>query len=39
MEKLCRKCAPKASPRPPFSLSKQPKTALACKNFLKKKIF
>ena len=34
MEKSCRKCAPKASPRPLFYFGKQPKTATACKKFL-----
>ena len=33
MEKSCRKCAPKASPRSPFNFAKQPKTAIACKKF------
>ena len=33
MEKSCRKCAPKASPRPLFYFGKQPKTAIACKKF------
>ena len=33
MEKSCRKCAPKASPRPLFYFGKQPKTATACKKF------
>ena len=31
MEKSCRKCTPKASPRPLFYFGKQPKTAIACK--------
>ena len=35
----CRKCAPNASPRPLFYFGTQPKTAIACKNFLKNKIF
>ena len=30
MEKSCRVCAPKASPRPFFNFGKQPKTAIAC---------
>ena len=30
MEKLCRKCALKASPRPLFYFGKQPKTDIAC---------
>ena len=33
MEKPCRKCASKASYRPPFYFGKQPKTAIACKEF------
>ena len=33
MEKWCRKCAPKGSPRPFFYFYKQPKTAIACKKF------
>ena len=33
MGKSCRKCASKASPRPLFYFGK---TAIACKNFLKK---
>ena len=33
MEKPCRKCALKASPRPLFDFDKQPKTAIACKKF------
>ena len=28
MEKSCRKCAPKARPRPLFYFGKQPKTAI-----------
>ena len=36
MEKSCRKCAPKASPRPLFYFGKQPKTAIACKKFFQK---
>ena len=31
MEKSCRKCAPKASPRPLFNFGKYPKTAIARK--------
>ena len=31
MEKSCRKCVPKAIPRPPFYFGKQHKTAIACK--------
>ena len=33
MKKSFRQCAPKASPIPLFYFSKQPKTAIACKNF------
>ena len=33
MKKSCRKCAPKASPRPLFYFGKQHKTAIACKKF------
>ena len=33
MKKSCGKCAPKASPRPPFNFGKLPKTAIACKKF------
>ena len=33
MEKSCRKCAPKTSPRPPFYFGKQSKTAIGCKKF------
>ena len=36
MEKSCRKCAPKASPRPLFNFGKQPKTAVAWKKLFKK---
>ena len=39
MEKSCRKCAPKASPRPLFNFGKQPKTALHEKNSFKNKKF
>ena len=39
MEKSCSKCAPKASPRFLFYFGKQPKTAIACKNFFENKIF
>ena len=36
MEKSCRKCAPKAGPRPFFDFGTLPKTAIACKKlFLK----
>ena len=35
MEKSYKKFAPKGSPRPLFYFSKQPKTAIACKKFLK----
>ena len=34
MEKPCRKCGPKASPRPLFYFGKQPKTAIACKKII-----
>ena len=37
MERPCQKCAPKASPRRFFYFGKQPKTAIACKNFFQKK--
>ena len=30
MEKSCRKCKPKASPRPLFDFGEKPKTATAC---------
>ena len=33
MEKSCKKCAPKGSPRPLFSFDEQPKAAIACKKF------
>ena len=36
MEKSCRKCAPKATPRPLFYFGKQPKTAIVCKKFFQK---
>ena len=36
MEKSCRKCAPKTSPRPLFYFGKQPKTAIACKKLFEK---
>ena len=36
MEKSCRRCAPKASPRTLFNFGKQPKTAIACKKFFQK---
>ena len=42
MEKLCRKCAPKASPRPLFNFGKRPKTPimrLCMKLFYKIKYF
>ena len=36
IEKSCRKCAAKASPRPRYNFGKNPKTAIACKKlFLK----
>ena len=31
--KSCRKCAPKASPRPLYNFGQQPKTAIACQKF------
>ena len=31
MEKSCKKCAPKAGPRPFFYFCKQPETVIACK--------
>ena len=36
MQKPCRKCAPKASPRPLFNFGKQPKTVIECKEFFYK---
>ena len=39
MEKSCRKCVPKASPRSLFDFGKQPKTAIACKKLFLKKLF
>ena len=36
MEKLYRKCAPKASPRPIFNFCKKPKTAIAYKKLFYK---
>ena len=39
MEKSCRKCAIKASPRPLFNFDKYPKTAIACKKFFRNKMF
>ena len=36
MERSCRKCTPKASPRSLFDFAKKPKTAIACKNFFLK---
>ena len=38
MGKPCRKCVPKASFIPLFYFGKQPKTAIACKNFFKNDI-
>ena len=36
MEKSCRKCAPKGSPRPLFNFGEKPKTPIPCKKiFLK----
>ena len=41
MEKLCRKCAPKASPRPLFNFGNRPNQNSHCmqENFFKNKIF
>ena len=40
MEKLCRKCAPKATPRPFFNFGKKLKTAIAYdEKLFKNKIF
>ena len=39
MEKSCRKCVPKASPRSLFDFGKQPRTAIACKKLFLKKLF
>ena len=36
MEKSCRKCASKASPKPLFYFYKQPKKAIACKKIILK---
>ena len=36
MEKPCKKCAPKASPRPLFYFGKKPRTTTACKKFFLK---
>ena len=36
MKKPCRKCAPKVNSRPLLNLIKQPKTAIACKEFFYK---
>ena len=36
MEKSCRKCAPKSSPRPFFTFGKYLKTAIACKKLFQK---
>ena len=36
MKKPCRKCAPKVNSRPLFNFIKQPKTAIACKEFFYK---
>ena len=38
IEKSCRKCAAKASPRPIYNFGKQPKTAIASRNYFKSKI-
>ena len=34
IEKSCRKCATKASPRPRYNFGKKPKTVIACKKLL-----
>ena len=39
MEKSCRKCEPKASPRPFFILVNNPKQLLDARNSFKNKIF
>ena len=39
IEKSCKKCAAKASPRPLYNFGEKPKTAIACKNYFKSKIF
>ena len=39
MEKSCRKCAPKASPRTLFILVNNPKQSLHARNSFKNKIF
>ena len=36
MEKVCKKCAPKANPRSLFSFGKKPKIANVCQKLLKK---
>ena len=36
MEKSCRKCVPKASPRSLFNFAKQTKTTIVCKEFFLK---
>ena len=39
MEKSCRKCAPKVSPRPLFNFGKRNRTAITCRKvFLKKDV-
>ena len=38
-ERSCRKCAPKASPRPFLNFGKQPKQSLHARNYFKNKIF
>ena len=39
MEKICRKCVLKTSPRPLFNFGKLPTTVNACKKLLKTKYF
>ena len=36
MDKSCRTCAPKASPRSPFYFDKQSKTVITCKKFFER---
>ena len=36
MEKSCRKCAPKARPRPLIYFGKQSKTVITCNKFFQK---
>ena len=39
MEKVCKKCAPKTSPRPHFNFDNLPKTPNAYKKLWKKRYF